>query len=128
MPVIATRMAEKRSTLDMDIKMSKAEDSGGSGDGSGDGSGGEGDGVQLGRAEVRVSKPDGSPLPAATITISEVNGGYQESKSAKDHGISQTFENVPMTDLQVVIEATGFEKVVIDVDESDFGSEVTHGW
>lgn len=112
-------------TLGIDVRLTKRSDDSDGGDGGDGGNGGE---VERGSADVRVSDEDGSPLPSATITLSARNGPYEESKSAKDHGLSQSFENVPMVELRVVIEATGYETLSFDVDGSDFGSDVTRGF
>jgi len=48
-------------------------------------------------------------------------------KNARDHGMSQSFENVPLP-ATVVIEATGFEQEVIELTEDDAGSSKSIGY
>lgn len=104
-------MAEE---VSIDVRMTESTD---------DGS----DEVQRGRISVRVSDESGSPLPEATITVSGLEADYSESKSAKDHGMSQTFENVPMP-ANVRIEATGYEDESVEVSASDLGGSITVGY
>ena len=100
------------STIDIDVRMEEVEE--------------EDDAPFRATVDVLVSDQDGRPLPEATITVTG-EGGYEKEKTAKDHGLSQTFNNVP-TPATVEIEATGYKAVTVDVDESDAGSNVTHGW
>lgn len=88
-----------------------------------------GDGVQRGRVKVFVTDTSGSPLPKATITVSADNGPYKKTKSARDHGMAQIFENVPVTDLTVVSELTGYKTAKVSVGPNNFGGpDVTHGY
>lgn len=79
------------------------------------------------RLSVRVSDPSGSPLPEATITVSGTESDYEQSKSAKRMGMSQTFEGVPIP-ATVMIEATGYQTETIDVREGDIGGEIVVGY
>ena len=75
--------------------------------------------------KARVSDPSGTPLPEATIQVS--GDSYEKTKNARDHGMSQSFENVPLP-ATVVIEATGFEQEVIELTEDDAGSSKSVGY
>ena len=75
--------------------------------------------------KARVSDPSGTPLPEATIQVS--GDSYEKTKNARDHGMSQSFENVPLP-ATVVIEATGFEQEVIELTEDDAGSSKSIGY
>jgi len=109
----------------VDARLTPKQD--GSDSGRDDG-GRSGEDVQRGRIAVRVSDQDGSPLSSATITVSTLNHSYEESKSAKSMGMNQTFENVPFGDVEVLIEATGYEDMTVSLDASDFGSDVVRGY
>jgi len=85
------------------------------------------DEVQRGRIRVRVSDESDNPLPAATITVSGLETDYEKSKGAEDHGMFQTFENVPIP-ARVLVEATGYEDESTDVTESNLGSSWRVGY
>jgi hypothetical protein len=99
-------MADK---IQLDVRMSEKED----------------DSKFRATVKARVSDSSGTPLPDATIQVS--GDSYEKSKNARDHGMSQSFENVPLP-ATVVIEATGFEKEVIELSEDDAGSSKSVGY
>jgi hypothetical protein len=99
-------------TIDIDVRMEEVED--------------EEDAPFQATVDVLVADPGGQPLPEAAITVTG-EGGYRTEKPAKDHGLSQSFTNVPLP-ATVEVEASGYKPVSIDVDESDAGSTVRHNW
>jgi hypothetical protein len=77
---------------------------------------------------VRVSDSEGTPLPSATISVTGLGGSdYARSKPAKDHGISQTFELVPLP-ASVEISASGYESENIELSEDDAGTTIKRGY
>jgi protocatechuate 3,4-dioxygenase beta subunit len=104
-------------TLTIDVRMTEQTD---------DEDGGQ---VQRGTLKARVADQEGSPLPDTTITVSETNGAYEEEKSARRAGIATTFSNIPIADLTVRFERTGYEPLTVPVKESDFGgADITRGY
>lgn len=95
--------------IQLDVRMSEKED----------------DSKFRATVRVRVSDSSGSPLTDATIQVS--GDSYEKTKNARGHGMSQAFENVPLP-ATVVIEATGFEKEVIELSEDDAGSRKSVGY
>jgi len=101
-------MADK---ISLDVRMEEAED----------------DSKFRATVKARVSDSGGTPLPEATITVSSEQGSYEETKNARDHGMSQSFENVPLP-ATAIIEATGFKTEEISLTKDDTGSTKSVGY
>lgn len=99
----------------IDVKLAPGEDDNG------------GDTV-YGTLDIRVSDEEGNPFPEATITVSALETDYRDSKPAEDHGMSQTFEDVPMP-ANVDIAAPGYQSVTVEVTAADLGGgDIRRGW
>lgn len=72
---------------------------------------------------VLVTDKNGSPLPEATIEIS--SGSYAEEKSASNHGMSTTFEGVPIP-ATLTATLSGYKDVSLDLERSDVNSTIRH--
>lgn len=99
----------------IDVRMTPSED--------------DGDGDVQGNLNVRVADEEGSSMPdRATITVTGLENDYRKSKPGGDHGISQTFDNVPMP-ANVSISASGYETITVEVTEADLGGgDITRGY
>jgi len=76
--------------------------------------------------DVLVTDTGGTPLPDATILVESQDGAYSEEKTAKNHGISQSFGSVPMP-ATVTVSQDGYSSVTTTLRKSHAGDTVRAG-
>lgn len=76
--------------------------------------------------DVLVTDKGGSPLPDATIVVESQSGTYSEEKSAKNHGMSQSFSSVPMP-ADVTVSKDGYTSVTTTLRKANAGETIRKG-
>ena len=73
--------------------------------------------------DVLVTDTGGSPLSDATILIESDSGSYSEEQSAKGHGMSRSFSDVPLP-ATVTISNDGYKTVTTTLRKAHAGDTV----